>query len=61
MIVTFCKKQQKQTWFGLKKSLFIKLFMYVENSVYGAPAVPVTGDGLEDKGLNVTPVGVNFI
>lgn len=35
--------------------------MYVENSVYGAPAVPVTGDGLEDKGLNVTPVGVNFI
>lgn len=25
------------------------------------PAVPVAGDGLEDKGLNVTPVGVTFI
>lgn len=35
--------------------------MHVENSVYGVPAVPVAGDGLGDKGLNVTPVGVNFI
>lgn len=33
-------KKTKKTWFGLKKSLFIKLFMHVENSVYGVPAVP---------------------
>lgn len=51
----FCKKKKKKTWFGLKKSLFIKLFMHVENSVYGVPAVPavpavpVAGDWLRGQ------------
>lgn len=42
-------KKTKKTWFGLKKSLFIKLFMHVENSVYGVPAVPVAGDWLRGQ------------